>query len=107
MSTHQAEWIRITERVSSQVATKPQGEQQLDAYRPVIISVRRAVAIAKLTEFENQAFRLGNYVTNELMPRPVAGDALYDVALANDLLKIHGGDVIQGIIAAGLGGAHE
>jgi len=70
----------------------------------LIISVRRAVAIAKLAEFEHQAFRLGEYVCSEMMPRPVAGDALYDVALANDLASIHGDDLIQAIIAASLSG---
>jgi hypothetical protein len=105
LATHrQAERIKITERVPLQVATKPQGGHQPDAYRPMIVSVRRAVAIAKLVEFENQALLLGGYVSADMLPRPVAADALHDVALANDLTSIHGDDLIQTIIAAGLSG---
>ena len=70
--------------------------------RALIISVRRSVAIAKLAEFENQAYRLGDYVSTDLLPRPVAADVLLDAAIANDLVRIHGDDFIQQIIADGL-----
>lgn len=70
--------------------------------RALIVSVRRSVAIAKLAEFENQAYRLGDYVSTDLLPRPVAADVLLDAAIANDLVRIHGDDFIQQIIADGL-----
>ncbi|MGB3445206.1 MAG: hypothetical protein WBA48_00730 [Xanthobacteraceae bacterium] len=99
------------QQVLSQVDSKPQSDKarQLDEPYVLIVSVRRSVAIAKLTEFEHQAFRLGEHVSMNVLPRPLAADALYDVAIANDLTSIHGDDLIQAIIAAGLsiGGTHE
>ncbi len=42
--------------------------------------VRRTIAIAKIAEFENQAYRLGDYVSTRLLSRPLAADVLLDAA---------------------------
>lgn len=124
MSIHRAERVGQiaqplggSQQKSVQVAPKSKSEangqsDKVAQYEPpcvLIISVRRSVAIAKLAEFEHQAFRLGEHVSMNVLPRPLAADVLYDVAIANDLTSIHGDDLIQAIIAAGLsiGGTHE
>jgi len=66
------------------------------------IDVRRAVAIAKIAEFENQAHRLGNIIAMGLLTRRIAADLLQDVAVSNGLVDAHGGDLIQSIISDGL-----
>jgi hypothetical protein len=68
----------------------------------LLIDVRRTIAIAKIAEFENQAYRLGDYVSTDLLPRPVAADVLLDAATSNGLVREHGDDFIQQIIAEGL-----
>ncbi len=69
--------------------------------------VRRAIAIAKIAEFENQAYRLGDYVSVRLLPRTLAADVLLDAATANGLVAVHGDDFIQTLITEGLNsGAH-
>jgi hypothetical protein len=64
--------------------------------------VRRAVAIAKIAEFENQAYRLGNVIALDLINRRVAADLLLSVAVSNGLVDAHGADLIQSIISDGL-----
>ncbi|MBO4221993.1 hypothetical protein [Bradyrhizobium neotropicale] len=59
---------------------------------------RRAVAIAKLTEFANQAEDLSARLPEQWHGR--AQDALLEVALANGLDRTHGTDLIQAILAA-------
>lgn len=64
--------------------------------------VRRMIATAKIAEFEAQACRLGEYVRVQLIPAERASSLLYDAALANGLVREHGDDVIQALMAEGL-----
>jgi hypothetical protein len=66
------------------------------------IDVRRAVAIAKIAAFEDQAHRLGNIIAMGLLTRRIAADLLQDVAVSNGLVDAHGNDSIQSIISDGL-----
>lgn len=63
----------------------------------------RKVAIAKLTAFETSCHKIGEMVLSSSFPKAAAVDGLYEIALANGLLRIHGGDLIQGLIADGFG----
>jgi hypothetical protein len=67
------------------------------------LDVRAAVATAKIAEFENQAYRLGHVIATGLLGRAPAADLLLDVATAHGLVHEHGDDIIQSIIAEGLG----
>ena len=64
--------------------------------------VRQAVALAKIAEFENQAYRLGHVVATGILARAPAADLLLNVAECNGLVREHGDDFIQSIIVAGL-----
>ena len=64
--------------------------------------VCRAVAVAKIAEFENQAYRLGHVVRMGFLGRPAAADLLLDIATSNGLVAEQGDDVIQSIIANGM-----
>jgi hypothetical protein len=64
--------------------------------------VRRTIATAKICEFENQAFRLGDFVAVKLLTRAVAADVLSDAARGNGLTAEHGVAAIQEIISRGL-----
>ena len=66
------------------------------------LDVRQAVAIAKIAEFENQSYRLGNVIATGLLNRTTAADLLIDVAESNGLVREHGDDFIQSIIVSGL-----
>jgi hypothetical protein len=68
----------------------------------VLQDVKRTIATAKIAEFENQAYRLGEIVKVKLLNPPMAADILLDVAVSNGLVREHGDDVIQGIMADGL-----
>ena len=63
----------------------------------------RNVAIAKLTTFEISCHQIGAMVMDSSFPKTAAVDGLYEIALANGLLRIHGGDVVEGLIADGFG----
>jgi hypothetical protein len=73
----------------------------------LLLDVRRSIATAKICEFENQAYRLGDIVSVKLLTRAAAADVLFYAADGNGLRFEHGDDVIQEIIARGLdcGGA--
>lgn len=68
------------------------------------IDVRQAVAVAKIAEFENQAYRLGHVIATGLLTRTPAADLLLSVAESNGLVREHGDDFIQSIIVCGLEG---
>jgi hypothetical protein len=68
----------------------------------VLIDVRRTIATAKIAEFENQCYRLGDIIKTRLLSRPVASDILLDAALSNGLVNEHGDEIIQSIITNGL-----
>jgi len=88
-------------RVSLQSATKLEAIN-LTALR---LDVRKAVALAKIAEFENQTYRLGHIIAMGLIDCASAADILMSVAESNALVREHGDDFIQSIIAAGLEGA--
>jgi hypothetical protein len=66
------------------------------------LDINRAVATAKIAEFENQSYRIGHVVRTGLLGRAAAADSLLEVAVANGLVHEHGDDTIQSIIANGL-----
>ena len=79
--------------------TAPSDAINLTALR---LDVRKAIATAKIAEFENQAHRLGHIIATDVLSRATAADLLVDVALCNGLLREHGNDFIQEIMAEGL-----
>jgi hypothetical protein len=66
------------------------------------LDVQSAVATGKIAEFENQSHRLGHVIATGLLRRADAADLLLDVATANGLVREHGDDFIQKIMAEGL-----
>jgi hypothetical protein len=70
--------------------------------KAVLADVKRTIAAAKIAEFENQCYRLGDIIKTGLLSPPWAADILLDAAVANGLVHEHGGDVIQQIMAEGL-----
>jgi hypothetical protein len=71
------------------------------------LDVRNAIATAKIAEFENQSFRLGHVIATGLLNRNAAADLLLDVATSNGLVREHGDDLIQKIMAEGLNGGPQ
>ena len=69
----------------------------------VLQDVRRTIATAKIAEFENQCYRLGDILKTKLLSRPIAADILLDAAVSNGLVREHGEDIIHEIMAEGLG----
>jgi hypothetical protein len=63
---------------------------------------RRNVAIAKLSQFEIEAGRLGEIAQRNPHRKREVVDCLYDIATANSLLSAHGGALIEDLIAVGL-----
>ncbi len=68
----------------------------------LLLDVKRAIATAKMVEFESQTYRVGDIVFTRLLGRAAGGDVLLDAAVANGLVAEHGDDIIQAIIAEGL-----
>ena len=68
----------------------------------LLLDVKRAIATAKMVEFESQTYRVGDIVFIRLLDRATAGDVLLDAAVSNGLVKEHGDEIIQAIIAQGL-----
>ena len=68
------------------------------------MDVRRAIATAKIAEFENQAFRLGHIISTGLLGRAAAAELLLDVAVGNGLVREHGDEFIQQVMVEGIGG---
>ncbi len=66
------------------------------------LDVQRAIAAGKIAEFENQSYRLGHIIATGLLRRADAADLLLDVATSNGLVREHGDDFIQQIMAEGL-----
>jgi hypothetical protein len=68
--------------------------------RKELIAAKRAIAVAKVTEFRRQCERLAHLATEGAVDRVEAADGLYDAAVANGLVDIHGDDFIGGVLAA-------
>jgi Trk K+ transport system NAD-binding subunit len=69
----------------------------------LLLDVKRAIATAKMAEFERQADRIGEIVSTGLLGRTMAADALLDVAVSNGLVFEHGDHIVQALIAKGFG----
>lgn len=67
------------------------------------IHVQQQVATAKLAEFENQAYSMGQFIGSGLLDRAAAADILLSVAESNGLVREQGDDIIQAIMAEALG----
>jgi hypothetical protein len=61
-------------------------------------------AAVRLSEFECQAWRLGDLVTTEILSTGDAVDFLYDAALANGLTGTHGEELIRDIVVQAVSG---
>jgi hypothetical protein len=64
------------------------------------MAAKRAIAVAKPTEFRRQCERLAHLAAEGVVDRVKAADVLYDAAIANGLVDIHGEDWVAGIFAA-------
>lgn len=69
----------------------------------LLLDVKRVIATAKIAEFERQAFRVGEIVSTGLLGRARAADVLLDAAISNGLVREHGDDTVQALIARGFG----
>jgi Trk K+ transport system NAD-binding subunit len=65
------------------------------------LDVKRAIATAKMAEFQRQAYRVGDIVSTGLLGHAVAADVLLDAGVSNGLVTEHGDDIIQALIAEG------
>jgi hypothetical protein len=65
------------------------------------IDVAVSVSMAKFDELEAQSYRLRDLVDQSFLIKQEAVDILYHAALAADLVRVSGPDIIQEIIAAG------
>ena len=63
---------------------------------------RRNVTIAKLSRFEEECILLGAMARRNPHRRLEIVDCLYDIAIANGLLTMHGGALIEDLISVGL-----
>jgi hypothetical protein len=63
---------------------------------------RRNVAIAKLSAFESESFVLGAMAQRNPHRKREIVDCLHDIATSNKLIAVHGGELIEDMIRAGL-----
>jgi hypothetical protein len=75
----------------------------------LLLDVKRAIATAKMAEFERQAYRVGDIISTGLLGRATAADVLLDAAVSNGLVSEHGDDIVQALMAKALaaGLCHE
>jgi hypothetical protein len=64
-----------------------------------LIEAWRAVANAKLVEFRRQCWRLAILMRQGFVDKTAAVDRLYEIATAHALVRAHGEDRIEAIIA--------
>jgi hypothetical protein len=69
----------------------------------LLLDATRAIATAKLAEFERQASRVGEIVSTGRLDRARAADVLREAAVSNGLVCEHGDDAVQALIARGFG----
>ena len=69
----------------------------------LLLDVKRAIATAKMAEFERQAYRVGDLVSTGLLGPALAADVLLDAAVSNGLVSDQGDDTVQTLIARGFG----
>jgi hypothetical protein len=68
--------------------------------RKELVAAKRAIALAKVTEFRRHCERLAHLAADGVVDRVEAADVLYDAAVANGLVDIHGDDFIARMLAA-------
>lgn len=59
----------------------------------------RAVANAKLVEYRGQCWRLAALIREGVVDKADAADRLWDIAVAHALVRAHGEDRIEAILA--------
>jgi len=64
-----------------------------------LTATRMAVASAKMREFRRQCWRLAWLVRSSVLDRVEAADCLYEIAVGHALIRAHGDDRIQAILA--------
>ena len=69
----------------------------------LLFDVKRAIATAKMAEFERQAYCVGDIVSAGLLGPALAADVLLDAAVSNGLVTEQGDDIVQALIADGFG----
>jgi hypothetical protein len=67
--------------------------------RKELFAAKRAVALAKVIEFRHQCERLARLAAEGVLDHVEAADGLYDIAVANRLVYIHGDDFIAEMLA--------
>ena len=77
----------------------PRAIDELAYFLDRMTDARCEVAIAKLAAFERLAFDLPAELPDQWHERAI--DALQEIAEANGLVRIHGQDLIQEILATG------
>jgi hypothetical protein len=70
-----------------------------------LLDAWRAVAIAKLTEFRRQCWRLAHLVRKGVIEKGAAVDRLYEIAVAHAFVRALGEDRVEAIIAEAFAGA--
>jgi hypothetical protein len=65
--------------------------------------MRRAVALGKVTAFHEQAERLAELVQRGIADHGVVIDALWETAIANNLISTHGVEFVQLLLADAFG----
>ncbi|MCC8961725.1 hypothetical protein H8A95_05165 [Bradyrhizobium sp. Pear76] len=65
--------------------------------------MRRAVALGKVNAFHDQAEILAEIVQRGVVDHGIAVDALWDTALANNLIDAHGVDFVQFLMSDAFG----
>jgi hypothetical protein len=65
-----------------------------------LIATKRAISLGKLIEFQFQCERLAELVEDGVVLRVDAVDTLFKAALDNNLIRIHGVEYIQQMLAA-------
>lgn len=63
---------------------------------------RRNVALASLSQFEQEALCLGGMAQRNPHRKQEIVDCLYDIATANGLSSVHGGSISEELIVTGL-----
>jgi hypothetical protein len=70
-----------------------------------LLEAWRAVANAKMKEYRRQAWRLTALVAQGTIDKAAAIDRLWEIAIAHALVRAHGKDRIQAILAEAFAGA--
>lgn len=64
----------------------------------IYITMRRNIALGKLTAFEEEAWRLADFVRSGVLNKHETIGALKDAARANFLPDVFGGELVAGLL---------